>query len=107
MKTENMFIWIIGIFTIAFSGLLFLVYISEFINVTFLEEIENYPFGCECIDRFSYKSVIHYSIASLLYSLIFLVTSLLGLKSILKKKTKIVLLTFFILIIGFICQFYI
>jgi hypothetical protein len=107
MTTEKIFIWIVGIFTTAFSGLLFIIHISEFINIAILKEIENYPFGCECVNKFSYKSAQHYSIASLLYSITFLATSILSYKVLIKNKIKTILMIFFILVLLFICQFYI
>ena len=107
MRAKKISTWIIGVFTTVFSGLLFLIHVSEFINVAFLKEIENYPFGCECINKFSYKSAKHYSVASVLYSIIFLGISLLTCKSTIKRKTKIILMTTLLLIITFICQFYI
>lgn len=104
---ENIFRWSIGIFSTMFSVFLFLIYISEFINVAFLKEIENYPFGCECVSKFSYRTEIHYSIVTLLYSIFFLMISIGSIRSIIRKKIKITLIAFILLVIIFITQFYI
>lgn len=107
MKTENLHIWIIGILTFLFSAFLFLIHISEFINVAVLKEVENYPFGCECVNSFSYKTAKHYSIASLLYSILFFLISFFSIRAVIRKKIKIILITLIVLITLFIGQYYI
>jgi len=107
MKTENIFIWAIGVFTAVFSAFLFLMHISEFINVAVLKETENYPFGCECVSSFSYKKAKHYSIASFLYSMTFSLISFFSIRAVIRKKIRVTLITFITLIATLICQYYI
>ncbi len=78
----------ISILTIILSGLLALINLSEFYLIGILNKTDGYPFGGEGPTPYYYKTAGLYSTVNLIWGILFLITLLLAIWTIIKGQRK-------------------